>query len=366
MRVKYYNQKEVDYLNETFGRSLTLGKINKAQLNQKQKEMFLEWRKNGSTEETSNVTYKDEKMQAAFEDFQELQKQKGTYEHYKFSQIENSCNTRETVAIIQMGDQHIDEVVESESVMGLNEYNLEIAVQRQEKLFQTACKLITHHQKHYNINEVIIIFGGDSIGNWIHPELEQTNSLSPNEAIHKFKGMVIEGLKYMHANLNVERIRIICVSGNHPRETKKIQFSNFSETNKEYWMYLDLQQITETLGLNKIQWYIPKSEMAVFNIFGKNYLAAHGHQFKYAGGIGGIFPSMYRWFGNINRNLNIETAFIFHWHQAIFTKKVIVNSTPKGFDAFALGKGFEFEKPSQNMILLDSKYGITNYQQIFL
>ena len=374
MRVKYYNQKEVDFINITFGRSIKLGKSNKAQLNAEQKRIFLEWR-NGvdvlqSVDPQSTQIYKDKKDQEAFEDFRELQKQKGKYELYNFAQCEktDSCKTedRQTVAILQLGDQHIDEVVQKETVMGLNEYNLEIAEERQKRVYRTAAKLIGHHQKHYNIKEVVILFGGDCIGNWIHPELEQTNSISPNEAIYKFKGMTIAGLKYLHDTLDVEKIRIICISGNHTRETKKVQFNNFSETNKEYWMYLDIQQSTEAMGLKKFEWHIPKAEMAVFNIFGKNYLSAHGHQFKYAGGIGGIFPSMFRWFGNINRNLNIKTAFIFHYHQSIFTNKVIVNGTPKGFDAFALGHGFEYEKPSQNMVLLDSHFGICNFQRIFI
>ena len=46
MRVKYYNQKEVDFINVTFGRRIKLGKHNKVQLNAEQKRIFL----NGVTE----------------------------------------------------------------------------------------------------------------------------------------------------------------------------------------------------------------------------------------------------------------------------------------------------------------------------
>ena len=162
MRVKYYNQKEVDFINITFGRSIKLGKSNKAQLNAEQKRIFLEWR-NGidvlkSVDPQLTQTYKDKKDQEAFEDFRELQKQKGKYELYNFAQCDktDSCKTedRQTVAILQLGDQHIDEVVQKETVMGLNEYNLEIAEERQKRVYRTAAKLIGHHQKHYNIKEI--------------------------------------------------------------------------------------------------------------------------------------------------------------------------------------------------------------------
>ena len=96
--------------------------------------------------------------------------------------------------------------------------------------------------------------------------------------------------------------------------------------------------------------FLPKLDKKVQNIiiiFDKKYLVAHGHQFKYAGGIGGIFPSMLRWFSGMAKTLGVETAFIGHYHQSIFTKRVIVNGSSKGYDAYALGKNLEYEKPSQ-------------------
>lgn len=306
----------------------------------------------------------EEVMDANYQDFLDLSKQKLKFDLYKITAPKSE--SRETVAIVQLSDQHIDEVVKPESVLGMNEYNLEIAEERQKKVYASATKLIGHHQQHYNIKKVILLFEGDSIGNWIHPELEQTNSLTPNEAIYKFKSLAISGIKYMHDNLDIDEITCVCIAGNHPRETKRIQYANFTQVNKEYWMYKDMEETIKMMGLNKVKFIIPNAEMAVMELFGKRYLVAHGHQFKYNGGVGGIFPSMLRWFGSITKALQVEAAFIGHWHQSIFTKRVIVNGSPKGYDAYAIGKGLEFEPPSQNLILLDSKFGMCNFQQIVL
>lgn len=299
-----------------------------------------------------------------FNDIVELTSKKGQFE--LFDIVAPVEHERETVAITQMSDQHIDEVVASDSVMGLNEFNLEIAKNRITTYFYKLAKLISHHQQNYNIKTLVFLLQGDVIGGWIHDELAQTNSLSPNEAIYEAKSLIVSGLKYIHDNVNLESINVVAVCGNHTRETKKVQFANFNDTNKEYWMYLDIEASCNMLGLDKITFYIPKSEMAIIKIFDKKYLVAHGHQFKYNGGVGGIFPSMLRWFGNMSKTLGVKAAFIGHWHQSIFTNHVIVNNTVKGYDAYAMGRGLEYSPPSQNLILLDSEYGFCNFQQIYL
>lgn len=300
-----------------------------------------------------------------FNEFVELTEKKGQFQLFDIISIPEG-DERETVAITQMSDQHIDEVVLSDSVMGLNEFNLDIAKARMNTYFVKLVKLIKHHQQNYKINKLIILLEGDVIGGWIHDELAQTNSLSPNEAIYEAKSIIISGFKYIHDNLEVDSINVVAVCGNHTRETRKVQFANFNDTNKEYWMYLDIEASCKMLGLDKIKFYIPKSEMAIITIFGNKYLIAHGHQFKFSGGVGGIFPSMLRWFGNMSKTLGVKAAFIGHWHQSVFTNHVIVNNTVKGYDAFAMGRGLEFSPPSQNLVLLDSEYGFCNFQQIFL
>jgi len=312
-------------------------------------------------QELKELKKKEEQFNEIIEAFQ----QKGKFELHKIYSISEN-NERETIPIIQHSDDHIDEVVLSDSVMGLNEYNFEIAKQRQDTFYSKTVKLITHHQIHYNIKQVVMIFGGDSIGGWIHDELSQTNSMSPMKAIQEYKNMTISGLKYLHDNLNIEKITVVMICGNHSRNTKKVQFANFSETNHEYFMFCDIKNICEMLGLTKFEFIIPEAEMTVIEILGKRILVAHGHQFKYAGGVGGIFPSMLRWFGQVTKALKVDIAFIGHWHQSIFTKRVVVNGSMKGYDAYAFGKGLEFERPSQNMTLLDSEYDFCLFQPIYV
>ena len=164
-----------------------------------------------------------------FNEFVELTEKKGQFQLFDIISIPEG-DERETVAITQMSDQHIDEVVLSDSVMGLNEFNLDIAKARMNTYFVKLVKLIKHHQQNYKINKLIILLEGDVIGGWIHDELAQTNSLSPNEAIYEAKSIIISGFKYIHDNLEVDSINVVAVCGNHTRETRKVQFANFNDT----------------------------------------------------------------------------------------------------------------------------------------
>ena len=279
--------------------------------------------------------------------------------------ISSGDDERVTIPIIQLSDWHIDEVVKPEAVLGMNEFNPQIAQERADMLFYKMCKLIRHHQSNYIIKDVVIALQGDFIGGWIHDELMQTNSDSPLNAIRTVRNMLLSGLKYIHENLDVSRIHVVCISGNHSRNTKKIQFSNFNDVSLEYGMYKDLEGICKQIGLSKFEFIIPAAEMAVIEMMGKRMLFAHGHQFKTAGGVGGIYPAMLRWFNKIANVLKLDIAFIGHWHQSISTKQCVVNGSLKGYDAYAIGKGLAYQDPSQNLTLLDSRYGFCLYQEIF-
>jgi hypothetical protein len=73
-----------------------------------------------------------------------------------------------------------------------------------------------------------------------------------------------------------------------------------------------------------------------------------------------------RWFARIAKVFNVEMAWFAHFHQSIFTKNIIVNPSLIGYSAFAMGKGFEKEEPTQTMLIWNEKRGITQYTPIFL
>lgn len=259
-------------------------------------------------------------------------------------------------------DWHADEVVKSSTVLGKNEYNKVIAEERIKSFFANAVYMIRKKP----VDNLVIGFLGDLIGGFIHPELEQTNSMSPMTGISFVKGLIISGIKFLYESLpKLESITVVGICGNHSRTTKKMQFSNGFEMNHEYFMYKDIEHIVTLMGMSKVKFVIPESEFAYLDVYGKKLLFAHGHQFRTAGGIGGIYPSMLRWYSKMNQTIKIDKAFIGHYHTSVYTKEVCVNGSLKGFDAFAMGHGLAYEEPQQTYVILNEKRGFIFYSPIF-
>ena len=265
------------------------------------------------------------------------------------------------VGVLLMSDWHADEVVTKESVLGKNEFNQQIAETRISNFFVNAKREIVKEK----LDHLIIGSLGDLIGGWIHDELSQTNSMTPMNGVSMVKNLIISGLKYLHWSTDVPKITFIGICGNHSRTTKKMQYANGFALSYEYFMYKDIASTCKMLGLDKIEFIIPESEFAYIQIHDRNVLFCHGHQFKSAGGVGGIYPPMLRWFAKLSQTIPIDIACIGHWHTSTFTKHIVVNGNIKGYDAYAMNKGLPFEEPKQTFIVINSKRGIILHKPIF-
>lgn len=259
-------------------------------------------------------------------------------------------------------DWHADEVVKPSTVLGKNEYNKDIAEQRIKNFFANAIYMI----KKKPVDNLVVGLLGDMIGGYIHDELAQTNSMSPMQGISFVKSLIISGLKKIHDELpDLQQITVVGICGNHTRTTRKLQFSNGFAMSFEFFMYKDIEQTLTLMGLSKFNFIIPESEFAYIDVYGKKILFAHGHQFRSAGGIGGIYPAMFRWYSKMNQTIKIDKAYIGHYHSSIYTKEVCVNGSLKGYDAFALGHGLAYEEPQQTYVILNEKRGFIFYSPIF-
>ena len=259
-------------------------------------------------------------------------------------------------------DWHAEETVKSSTVLGLNEFNLEISEQRIKNFFANAIYMI----KKRPVDNLVVGLLGDMIGGYIHDELAQTNGLSPMQGVAFVKKLIISGLKAIHDELpELQKIVVVGICGNHSRTTKKLQFNNGFALNHEYFLYKDIEQTLTLLGLTKFEFIIPEGDLAYLDIYGKKILFAHGFQFRTAGGVGGIYPSMLRWFGKMNQVIKIDKAFLGHYHTSIYTKEVCVNGSLKGYDAFAMGHGLAYEEPQQTYVILNEKRGFIFYSPIF-
>ena len=84
-------------------------------------------------------------------------------------------------------DWHAEETVKASTVLGLNEFNLEISEQRIKNFFANAIYMI----KKEPVDNLVVGLLGDMIGGYIHDELAQTNGLSPMQGVAFVKNLII-------------------------------------------------------------------------------------------------------------------------------------------------------------------------------
>ena len=278
--------------------------------------------------------------------------------------LPKSKSKNEATAIVQWSDWHIDEVVEFETVNGMNEYNKEIAKKRAFKLFENTVKLIDSQRSAVDIDNLVIHLGGDAIGGYIHPELQQTNSMSPLQGIFYAKDLVVSGLEYLLQHGNLKNIIVVTSRGNHPRLTPKMQFANDYSMNLETFLYWSLADYFK--NEKRIAFKIEQSELSYLTIYGKTNRFFHGHQVRFAGGIGGLTIPLYKAIHRWNANIKADYNFMCDKHTySNPTPDCQCNGSLIGYNPMAVSFGFAYQKPLQSFTLLDSKRGYTIKAPIF-
>jgi hypothetical protein len=275
-----------------------------------------------------------------------------------------SKTKREATAIVQWSDWHVDEKVDANTVNGMNEYNKEVARKRAFKLFENGIKLVNSQRSAVTIKRLVIQAGGDSIGGYIHPELQQTNTMSPLEGIFYAKELHIAGIDYQLKYGDFDEIIIVCNRGNHTRLTPKMQYSNDYSMNLETFLFYSLMD--NYRNNKKVVFKIDQSELSYLSIYGRVLRFFHGWQVKSSGGIGGIGIPLYKKIHRWNNNKAAYYNFMCDKHTySMPTPDCQLNGSLKGFDAFAESHGFSYQPPIQSFTLLDSQRGITIKAPIF-
>lgn len=264
----------------------------------------------------------------------------------------------EATAIVQWSDWHLDEVVKKSTVNGKNEFNPDIAKKRAAALFKNTVRVVDTQRHDVRIENLVLHLGGDFIGGYIHDELQQTNSMSPIEGVLFAKDLLCSGIDYLIEHGNFKTITVITSPGNHGRLTRKMQFANGYAMNLETMLYHSVAGWFE--NFKQVKFCIEESEVSYLKVYGKVLRFFHGHQIKFAGGIGGVGVPLYKKLHRWNDSTPAYYNFMCDKHTySTPTPDCQINGSLKGYDAFAEGCGFKYEEPVQSFTLLDSKRGIT-------
>jgi hypothetical protein len=275
-----------------------------------------------------------------------------------------SYGKHEACPVVMLSDWHFEERVDSQNINGLNHYDLDIAQKRWNTCIQNSMKLVHRERYSSEIKQIIIWLGGDFITGYIHEELEESNYLSPVQAVRFAKQQIITALKFYAEHGKFEKIIVVCNYGNHGRTMKKPRVSTSYKNSYEWMMYKDIQDYFS--ANKKFEFVVPDGLFAYVSIYGFTNRFWHGDTIQYGGGIGGLTIPLIKAIGRYNTTIKADFNFMGHYHQLFeATKDCMVNGSGIGYSAYAQRIGASLERPQQGFKVIDSKHGYTTKLQIF-
>lgn len=271
------------------------------------------------------------------------------------------------VPTLFLSDLHWGEVVHPSQINNVNKYNVTIAKERLHTAVDSAIHLLRILSPQMDYPGLVMPLGGDMISGNIHDELTATNEINSMPAVLDLFGELVAVIK--HAADVFGRVMLICVTGNHGRDTVKIWNKDRHHTSFDWLLYNFLAKHFE--GDKRVTFFIPDGPDAYYRIYSHRYLLTHGDQFRGGDGlIGCLGPILRGDHKKRSRNgqidMEYDTMIIGHWHQYIHHMRVIVNGSLKGYDEYAYNNNFGFEAPQQALWVTHPKYGITYRMPVYV
>lgn len=269
-------------------------------------------------------------------------------------------------AILVLSDWHVEEPVLPSTVGGLNEFNLEIAEKRVNKVFER-CLLLLEDARHLTrIDELVVAVLGDMASGRIHEELIETTLLAPMEAFMFAADLLERGIKTLLKHSGVKSIVIPTCNGNHGRTTHKMRHATAAVNSYEYFMYKSLARRFEKE--RKVRWQIGEGYHNMLEIQGRQFRFHHGDNVRYQGGVGGLHIPMNKAVAAWNKSATAYWDIAGHWHA--WTDKWgnqgwLINGSLIGYSPFALSIKADYQRPVQSFLIVDRERGVTRALPVF-
>lgn len=265
-------------------------------------------------------------------------------------------------AVLVLSDWHIEETVSKESVNGLNEYSLPIARRRVAEIFSRAERLLAHERQLVDIDHLVIAALGDFISGHIHEELLETCSMGPMEACREAGELLLGGVEKMMGAFR--RVTVLTAHGNHGRSTPKIRVATGARHSHEHNLYKWLEKSTR--GTRGLEWQIGDGYLNYLDVQGYTIRFHHGDAVKYSQGIGGLTIPMNKAKANWDRSRPSDLDVCGHFHTWLYMPyKFVVNGCLIGMSPFGIRIRAEYQPPSQSLLVIDSRHGVTKALQVF-
>jgi hypothetical protein len=266
--------------------------------------------------------------------------------------------------ILLCSDWHVEQKVTPAKINGLNAYNLDIARKRAQELFPRWLYLVEASRSISKMKTAVVWLGGDFISGAIHPELMESNYLSPTDAILFAEDLIVDGLDHLLKHGGFDHIDVVCNDGNHGRTTEKKRVATRTENSFEMLMYKHLRKMFRLTP--KVKFHIAAGEQIIFQVQRSTIRFQHGDAVKFGGGVGGLTIPMAKAIAQWNKGTRVDFDVMGHWHQFLPNYWFLVNPPMIGYDEFALHIKAECQPPAQGLLIVDRDRGVVDQRRVFV
>lgn len=271
------------------------------------------------------------------------------------------------IPAMMWSDWHWGEVVKREQVNDYNEFNLVIAHDRARRLVERTIMLLRHYMVHPSYEGIVVNLGGDMVSGNIHEELVNTNAVPIMAAVVDLWGVLEWALRQLADEFG--KIVVFCVTGNHGRDTRKMQSKDRAFTSFDWLIYAHLEHAFK--DDKRVTIIAPQASDILYALYGHRYLLTHGDQFRGGDGmIGHIGPVTRGQKKKLSRDAEIGREFstMIHGHFHTYSPgdRIIGNGSLCGYNQYAADNNFGFEDPKQAMWITHPQHGITFHIPVFV
>lgn len=266
--------------------------------------------------------------------------------------------------VLLLSDLHAGEVVRSEEMNGINEYNFDICNRRLKFMSNTIIDLALNKLKGYQFDSLKIFGLGDFLSGNIHDELIEDVDGNILKWTVDLSYVLAQMIRQLSASF--KEVEFVGVVGNHGRMHQKPRF----KARYVNWDFLCYQYMSMFLSDQKnVKFKIPTSFWTTHEVKDHTWLLMHGDNINTWAGI--------PWYG-INRtvtqlkelleakNQRFEYIALGHFHNRGILDRVrgelMINGSVIGGNEYSIGKMFTTNEACQSLFGVH-KDGVTfNYK----
>lgn len=279
-------------------------------------------------------------------------------------------DTIDETFLLQLSDWHAYEIVKSSRVLDLNQYDAETFAQRVKRVVEGTLDIKSRLERGggYRFPRLCVAANGDFLSGTIHEVERATDAPNVMKAALGCGWTLALALRDLSANF--ESVDVHGVSGNHGRLPDQRKVNPKDPTRS--WDFLVYAYAKALLGdVANIQWDLPDSYVADYQIGPHRILQYHGHDIK--GQLGIPFYGIFRWTRNMgaltNRQMNPASAYILgHFHTEASWQgdgEVMMNGSLIGGTEQSFSHHGSMHRPRQGLTAWNADKGITSRWSLY-